>query len=54
MGVLLMKKVGLVLEGPVLVRAEWNHSCTSQCPVPCTVNRITRPTPTAGPTLGMF
>ena len=28
-------------------RSEWNHSCTSQCSNPCTVNRLSSPVVTA-------
>lgn len=28
------------LNGVVEISAEWNHSCTSQCAVPCKVNRL--------------
>ncbi len=28
------------LNGVITISAEWNHSCTSQCPNPCTVNQV--------------
>lgn len=31
------------LNGTIEIRAEWNHSCTSQCSNPCTVNRLATP-----------
>lgn len=47
MSVALTKEPGIVLNGMIEVRAEWNHSCTSQCSSPCTVNRLDRPVVTA-------
>lgn len=35
MSVTLTKPRSPVLNGTIEVRAEWNHSCTSQCPNPC-------------------
>lgn len=35
------------LNGPITINAEWNHSCTSQCSNPCTVNRLAMPIVTA-------
>lgn len=31
------------LNGTIEIRAEWEHSCTPQCSVPCTVNQVGRP-----------
>lgn len=28
------------LNGVIEIGAEWNHSCTSQCPNPCPVNQL--------------
>jgi len=36
------------LTGPITISSEWNHSCTSQCSNPCTVNRLTMPEVAAG------
>jgi hypothetical protein len=37
------------ITGPVTIRAEWNHSCTSQCPNPCPASsRLAQPGVTAG------
>lgn len=35
------------LNGVIEIGAEWNHSCTSQCSNPCTVNRLSSPVVTA-------
>lgn len=35
------------LNGVIEIAAEWNHSCTSSCSNPCTVNRLTMPVVTA-------
>lgn len=47
----LEKKAGPELKGPLVVRAEWNHSCTPQCPVPCLVNQAAQPGSMSRPTL---
>lgn len=31
------------LNGPIEIRAEWNHSCTSQCSNPCPASSFLRP-----------
>ncbi len=31
------------LNGVIEISAEWNHSCTPQCAVPCKVNRVSSP-----------
>lgn len=52
------KKDGVPLGSTVIeVSAEWNHSCTSQCSNPCTVNRLAQPGPRmrgGTPTLDSF
>jgi hypothetical protein len=48
MALTLTKEPTPEITGPITISAEWNHSCTSQCPNPCPASsRLTQPGVTA-------